>query len=1169
MTRGHEADLIPGLDGAERQGVAHRLWQGWRVEGRGAAVLTGMPGVGKTQAVVAPLLAKAAREGAPTVCLDVPFEAADVNGVLVSRLVEELVAGGHRELAETIPSNSDFATAAREVLRAGALVVVDEFQRLLDAGGHLRQAWFRGVERLAKRPPDGGCLWLVSNRLVDADWTESFHVEELPIPEADDATRIVLKGLTAQDTDARFPVGRRVEVIRRLGANPRALRLLGFLLKKHSLDDLLPPAAVLPKEPARMQLVEDIERRLLAKAAEGLPAETRAFLRDLSILREWAPWKLVETMGGDDHGDIEPRMDELLERYLMTARAPAWQSDSGPHTLYQVHPLVREVDGVRMQRDEAAWREAHRRAGEWYARPLYAASNIRTRDLVLAGALSNAQFHLTEAAADDVFADAMRSVHGYMEHRYGWSASRPSSDEERDARIALLRAYLTVSGGAAAHYHLATLLRDRAGHGELAEALRHAERSTAGQDHAIPWVLWVQLVRAVEGLEAAVPAARKAAASVAPSKSLFSIYQLLGASLCALGRADEAVKALRKGTGHTEDQKSRLAEAAIRIAAAEPTDDLLNEVIGWLRQPGWHIQLCLARSLSAQRHGRWREAAELAAEVRAQAPAYLALSVHEAMGWLGAGEARRAQAALDKYPSLRLTTGNVNTWLAAAVALQNGDLPRASHLLGTYLGSATPPTAAEEIRSVLLGEWDQQVGKVGAANPAYEFPVLPPTLTGLAAVVTRPQYGDPVLPRDQKAGNAPMSDDRLRFLVLATEWSSAHGGLSTFNRQLCTALAAAGTQVFCVVLQATPGEYEDAAAKGVRLIQAQQTPGVSDTQRLFRKPALPNGADPDFIVGHGRITGPAAHHLGDAFPHARRLHFIHMIPDDIERLKLDRGEDVGRLAEERQQIELELSTDAHRVVVVGPRMYNWFLRDLQARGVDKEKVLRFDPGFDADTTQPRTPPLGAPWMTLLFGRAEDHRLKGLDLAARAFSLAQRRRAAGTTAVELLVRGAPEGESGALEKQMRDWAEDAALSVRVSPYSTQHERLAADLKAASLVLMPSRSEGFGLVGVEAIVAGAPVLVSSASGLGELLRELLSPDEAARVVVTTTRDDVRDVTEWGHAIEAVLRDREAAFTWAAKLQSRLAGLWTWSQAVSGLLDSCGQDGKHGQSGQHGND
>ena len=60
--------------------------------------------------------------------------------------------------------------------------------------------------------------------------------------------------------------------------------------------------------------------------------------------------------------------------------------------------------------------------------------------------------------------------------------------------------------------------------------------------------------------------------------------------------------------------------------------------------------------------------------------------------------------------------------------------------------------------------------------------------------------------------------------------------------------------------------------------------------------------------------------------------------------------------------------------------------------------------------------------------------------------------------------------------------------------TKHLASVARSHAAwsSLVLMPSRVEGFGLAGLEAITSGTPVRISGASGLGMLLEELLAQD-----------------------------------------------------------------------------
>jgi len=51
-----------------------------------------------------------------------------------------------------------------------------------------------------------------------------------------------------------------------------------------------------------------------------------------------------------------------------------------------------------------------------------------------------------------------------------------------------------------------------------------------------------------------------------------------------------------------------------------------------------------------------------------------------------------------------------------------------------------------------------------------------------------------------------------------------------------------------------------------------------------------------------------------------------------------------------------------------------------------------------------------------------------------------------------------------------------------------ERFEKQFSEVDLVIMPSRTEGFGLIALEAISAGLPVLVSANSGLGEAMKEV---------------------------------------------------------------------------------
>ncbi|MFG2822980.1 glycosyltransferase [Kitasatospora sp. NPDC048365] len=396
---------------------------------------------------------------------------------------------------------------------------------------------------------------------------------------------------------------------------------------------------------------------------------------------------------------------------------------------------------------------------------------------------------------------------------------------------------------------------------------------------------------------------------------------------------------------------------------------------------------------------------------------------------------------------------------------------------------------------------------------------------------------------------------RCTALVLATEWNSAHGGLSTFNRRLCLALAAQRVQVFCLVLEAGAEDVAEAAAGGVTVLCAPAREGVPEFSRLLWPPQLPNGVAPDLVIGHGRVTGPIARMLAeDRFPGARKLHFVHTAPDEIEWHKSDRGDDAAESAEARTGIELALGRAADRLVAVGPRLHGRFLGYLSRH--DDREPLRFDPGFDVDDRRPRRVPRGTPVTVLLMGRTDEAVLKGVDLAARAGGIvAGWRYAANLGSVELVVRGVPESRTAEQRDRIRAWAGNDRLGVVPRTFTTDAQRLGDDLLRASLLVMPSRAEGFGLVALEAIVAGTPVLVSENSGIGELLRGVLGTERAGNWVVPMSGDFDQDAETWARSIDRVLRSDEQEFARAQELREELARTLPWSRSTEVLLAAVG--------------
>lgn len=149
--------------------------------------------------------------------------------------------------------------------------------------------------------------------------------------------------------------------------------------------------------------------------------------------------------------------------------------------------------------------------------------------------------------------------------------------------------------------------------------------------------------------------------------------------------------------------------------------------------------------------------------------------------------------------------------------------------------------------------------------------------------------------------------------------------------------------------------------------------------------------------------------------------------------------------------------------------------------------------------------------------------------------------------ELVVRGAPKDTGVTLKSSLMPHANGNDLSISVREYTSNEEAIEQDLRRASILLMPSRREGFGLVAMEALEQGTPILVSDKSGMGELLTEFLGASEAQNFVVPTADDATVAADAWCKAIEFVLRDRDAAFRRTAELNTKLAVSNSWASAI----------------------
>lgn len=125
---------------------------------------------------------------------------------------------------------------------------------------------------------------------------------------------------------------------------------------------------------------------------------------------------------------------------------------------------------------------------------------------------------------------------------------------------------------------------------------------------------------------------------------------------------------------------------------------------------------------------------------------------------------------------------------------------------------------------------------------------------------------------------------------------------------------------------------------------------------------------------------------------------------------------------------------------------------------------------------------------------------------------------------------------------RDWLMEQARKHRVGKAvrfvgPVDHTELVTLMHRCDAIVLPSRYEPFGIVALEAAATGVPLIVSTAGGLGEAVRE---PD-------TGLTFEPADVAGLAAAVRATLSDPGAAAQRALRARARLTAEFSWAEVA----------------------
>ncbi|MGI8587192.1 MAG: glycosyltransferase [Chloroflexia bacterium] len=298
----------------------------------------------------------------------------------------------------------------------------------------------------------------------------------------------------------------------------------------------------------------------------------------------------------------------------------------------------------------------------------------------------------------------------------------------------------------------------------------------------------------------------------------------------------------------------------------------------------------------------------------------------------------------------------------------------------------------------------------------------------------------------------------------------------------------------------------------------------------------------DLVHAHYWVSGEAGVQLAETWgvPLVQMFHTLGQMKNQVAKTDLDR--EVGL----RIETEMHVADLADRIIAptsTERAQLAWYY------GADPEKISVIPCGVDTQLFRPRDQhasrqrlnlPCGR--LLLFVGRIE--RLKGIDTLLESAALLMARPGYEDLRV-LIVGGDLESNRDNIElHRVQQRALDLGIRDRVDFLGPQPQaELPYFYSAADLTIMPSHYESFGMVALESMACGTPVVASRVGGLAQLVRDgetgILVPEEeptalAMQIHATLQNDAERE------AMGTRAAEYARGFDWGT-IADRVVGLY----------------------------
>jgi D-inositol-3-phosphate glycosyltransferase len=380
------------------------------------------------------------------------------------------------------------------------------------------------------------------------------------------------------------------------------------------------------------------------------------------------------------------------------------------------------------------------------------------------------------------------------------------------------------------------------------------------------------------------------------------------------------------------------------------------------------------------------------------------------------------------------------------------------------------------------------------------------------------------------------------------------GGMNVYVTEVARRLADRGVEVD-IFTRATSGDLDPVVEMGdgvhVRHVTAGPFQGLSKedlpgqlcavTSGVLRAEATRPEGWYDLVHSHYWLSGQVGWLAAERW-NVPLVHAMHTMAK-VKNLTLAAGdvpEPDGRVIGEQQVV------DAADRLVANTAIEAEQLVELY--GADPRRVAVVHPGVDLDSFTPGDRAasrarvgVGADTSVLLFvGRIQP--LKAPDVLVRAVAAMVQATPTLRDTLQVVVCGGPSGTGLAHPHALEDLAAELGVRdlVRFVP-PVDRVRLADWYRAADLAVVPSYSESFGLVAVEAQACGTPVIAARVGGLPTAVADGVS----GRLV------DGHDPRVWADALARALADRDTLARWSRGALAHAAG-FGWEATADATLE-----------------